>query len=122
MRAMAKKCATAKYRKRRKRERLNAILRDKRIKAMEAKHWAEVRERQRRAELARLADPRRPLIQRLVNLLYARYANDPFYRIQAISRLFGVDLDLIMDAVVSGDDSVQLPQGGVHGRREQSLC
>ena len=110
---MAKKCHTAKYRKRRKRERLNAVARVHRIKAMEAQHRAEVRERVRRAELARLADPRRPLVQRLVNILYARYANNPLYQMTEIARIFGVDIEKIMDAVVSGDDSVPLPPGYV---------
>ena len=110
---MARKCDTAKYRKRRKRERLNAVARVRRIKAIEAKHWAEVRERVRRAELARLADPRRPLVQRLVNILYARYANDPWYRMTEVARIFGVDTEKIMDAVVSGDDSMPLPRGCV---------
>ena len=110
---MARKCDTSKYRKRRQRERLNAIPRDKRIKVLEAKHLAVVRARKRMAELAWLRDPRRPLIQRLVNILYARYANNPFYQWTEFSKLFGVDVDKIMDAMVSGDDSVPLPPGYV---------
>ena len=113
LRTMAKKCATTKYRKRRQRERLNAIARDKHIKVMEAKHWTEVKERQRRAELARLADPRRLLVQRLVNILYARLSSNPLYQMMEISKFFGIDGEMILDAAVRGDDSVPLPPGYV---------
>ena len=108
---MANKFATTKYRKRRKREKLNAIAREKRIKALEREHWVEVRKRRQQAEEARLRDPRRPHIQRIVNILDARCMNDPLYRIREIMKVFGVDTYGLIDSVVAahsggeGEDS-----------------
>ena len=106
---MAKKCDTAKYRKRRQRERLNAIARENRFKAIEAKHWAEVKERRRMAELARLADPRRPLVQRLVNILYARLSSNPLYRMMEIAKLFGIDGEMVLDTALRGGKTDDRP-------------
>jgi hypothetical protein len=53
-----------------------------------------MRERQRQAKEAalakRLRDPRRPLIQRMVNILYARVSRDPVYHLVEISKALGM--------------------------------
>lgn len=87
---MARKCDTSKYRRRKRRERLNAIARSRRLELLEAQRRAEAQGRLRKAELARLADPRRQLVQRLVNILYTRLSSDPLYQLIEISKLFGV--------------------------------
>lgn len=110
---MARKCDTTKYRRRRKRERLSAIARAHRNLVLEAQYRAQVQERARKAELARLADPRRQLVQRMANILYARLSSSPLYQMTEMARLFGVDVKRILDAMVSGDDSVPLPPGYV---------
>ncbi len=99
---MARKCDTAKYRKRRERERLSAVTRDRRIEAIAFKHRVEVQERVRKAELARLADPRRQLVQRLVNILCVRLSSNPVYQLMQISKLFGIDMDEVVRDSVSG--------------------
>lgn len=110
---MARQCDTRKYRRRKRRERLNAIARVQRIEVLEAQRRAQVQERLRKAELARLADPRRQLVQRLINVLYVRLSSSPLDQITKIASLFGVDGKRILDAMVRGDDSVPLPPGYV---------
>ena len=98
---MAKKCNTAKYKKRRQRERLNAVARGSRIRAIEAKQRVIIQERIRKAEWEKLHDPRRIEGQKLANILYARLSSDPLYQVMEISKLFSVDSEKIMDGAIN---------------------
>lgn len=89
---MARKCDSAKYKKRRQKERRNKVEHEHRRRLREALRSEQIREQRRRAEAARLADPRRQLAQRLVNILYSRVSSDPVYQIYMIGKLFGVRL------------------------------
>lgn len=90
----ARKCDTAKYKKRRQREHLNSINRITRKKKEDAAYWARVRAQRAEAELIRLHDPRRLEAQKIVNILHAYISNDPVYKISQIANLFGVDIRL----------------------------
>lgn len=87
---MVRKCDSAKYKKRRQKERRNKIGREHRLRIQEALRSEQIREQKRRAEAARLADPRRQLVQRLVNILYSRVSSDPVYQVIMVGKLFGV--------------------------------
>ena len=108
---MARKCYQAKYKKRRLKERQNKLARMRRRQLTELEYLGRVKEQRARAEAARLADPRRQLIQRLVNILYARLSANPLYQMMEVAKIFGIDEEEILDAFIRGDDSVPLSPG-----------
>ena len=94
---MSRKCDTAKYKKRRAKERENhnqhhalesAADREWRRRREEARFQAEAELR-----LRQLRDPRRPIMQDIVNLLDARIRElkkDPMYQLYEISKILRV--------------------------------
>ena len=97
---MARKCDTAKYKKRKHREHLNKGERIRRISLERSQMYEQIRRQKYEAELRRLADPRTQLGQQLVNVLYARLSSAPLYKIMQIGEIFGVRFqDYISDII-----------------------
>jgi chromosome segregation and condensation protein ScpB len=115
---MARKCDTSKYRRRRVRERVNTEVRKKRIAANEAYWRKKHQEAQEAAHQAWLADPRRQLIQQLVNILSARLYANPLYRMLEVANLFGIDANRLMDDIVKRG-VIPLPGGKFEVQLEQ---
>ncbi len=79
---MARKCDTAKYRRRWERERVASIARKARNQKEEAAYWARVDAERRMAEAARVQHLKdiHPLVQRMVNALAKNICDrDPRY-------------------------------------------
>lgn len=110
---MARECDTTKYRKRRRKEKLNAAARRRRLALQEAQYREKCRKIEAERRAAWLRDPKRQQVQRLVNVLRARLMSDPLYQVLEISKVFGINGERILDAVASGDESVLLPPGHV---------
>ncbi len=89
---MARKCDTAKYKKRRQREHLNGIERAKKAVIERRLMYERTAARREEARQIRIHDPRRLEIQKIVNILYAHISNDPVYKISQIAALFNVDI------------------------------
>ena len=94
---MARKCDTSKYRKRRQREHVNSVARRRRQAEEKALFHKRQREAIAAAREAWLADPRRQLIQQLVNILSARLYANPLYRMLEVANLFGIDANRLME-------------------------
>lgn len=91
---MSKTCNTDKYRRRRRQEIENRKTRDARLarirREAQIKYEAIRKEKDEQERRRKLADPRRPYAQRMVNILNAKLQNDPEYRLNAMLSVFGV--------------------------------
>jgi hypothetical protein len=95
---MARKCDTAKYRKRMAKERQNRKAGNEKLR-MREEMWAnkrKLRESQEAMERDRhLHDPRTIIGQRLVNVLSYKLRSNPLWRLREIGRMLGIP-DLII--------------------------
>lgn len=75
-----RKSATTKYRKRRQRELQNKLDRERRLRVFEYERAERRRKDEKNRRAKQLADPRRPEVQKLVNVLNARLWSNPLYK------------------------------------------
>ncbi len=115
---MARKCDTTKYRRRKQREHVNALARRHRVELYDAGVRKRQREAVAAARVAWLADPRRQLIQQVVNILYAQLCSNPLYRMLEVSSLFGIDANRLMEDIVKRG-TIPLPGGNFEIQLEQ---
>lgn len=100
---MARKCDTTKYRKRREQEKTSHErhqLQRQKEESARREYWAmrHAQEQEARTE-TQLADPRRPYIQRVVNLLRAKVEADPLWPAYIFGKVWGVDVDGVIEGV-----------------------
>ena len=81
-----------KYERRKRKERANHLEREARLRDFERAHQKRIAYWRKMEELRKLHDPKHPLYQELVNILYTHLCNDPLYRLTEIARAVGIDM------------------------------
>jgi regulator of protease activity HflC (stomatin/prohibitin superfamily) len=103
---MARACDSDKYRRRRRQEIENRKTRDARLghlhREAQAKALIIRKEKEEREHRRKLADPRRPYAQRLVNILNYRLQTNPLYKLEMIGSILGMpSLNSMIDGYLS---------------------